>query len=428
MKIFYATQVSNTTLTAQGPKWLLRNDACFNIMKGLVISVLKIRPTWKFMIKVPILADVHDVENYFDLFPDRYKDNLTFLQVATPLSPIDSRFNFDFIGIKNKLIVQDVEFDVMINDESTLTKNWRVLFNSLDMDIPIISTNYFFDNIFEAPKVPDNIRYFDRQIESLFCADGVAFSCEATKREALDARDIAFRKKFLTRKIFLETIWIAGCSAAEILDRTIKPMTFPEPVFYFGNRITDSAQRYTNWDDYAAGIGKLFMDKSIDVASYDAIMLDPTKKVTQQQKNEINALSKFKVLFEHFSRPEYIRFIRGQHISCNLFINERYGGNTCAEAMLAGNLVIMPKVHNYKDRMSKVFDYPLWVKHNGSKIDRNDLAKKMKLALQMCKTGEDKKWRSLLKTIARKDTYEGTASVLIKDINAIVKMKHKGLI
>ena len=40
-KVFYAVQVSNFTNTEDGPKWLLRNDACMNIAIGIISNILE---------------------------------------------------------------------------------------------------------------------------------------------------------------------------------------------------------------------------------------------------------------------------------------------------------------------------------------------------------------------------------------------------
>jgi len=52
-RIFYAVQVSNFTQTDLGPMWLLRNDACTNIMVGIVSTLLKDREDYEFLIKLP---------------------------------------------------------------------------------------------------------------------------------------------------------------------------------------------------------------------------------------------------------------------------------------------------------------------------------------------------------------------------------------
>ena len=127
-KIFYAVQVSNFTKTPDGQtKWLLRNDACTNIAIGIVSTILERYPNdYEFLIKLPSASDTSDVNELRELFKEKYINRIRFFRDEIPHSPVTSRFHFDLIRLqKQKELFSTV--DVMINDENTLTKNWRVL-------------------------------------------------------------------------------------------------------------------------------------------------------------------------------------------------------------------------------------------------------------------------------------------------------------
>lgn len=421
MRIFYAVQVSNTTKTQNGMKFLLKNDACMNIMRGIVMAVLEKKKDWEFVIKVPFLGSVEDIESYHELFPEKFRDRISFYQHQIPVSPVDSRFHFDFDFHRTAFLFNSDlrNIDVMINDENTLLMNWKVLFHNLGIKVPIISTNYFFDSP-TAKKTPEGILYFDRQLESFIHSDIAAFQCEATMLETLLEVN-----KYLKKGSYeiTSSVWGVGCSAAEILDKSIEPMNFDEyPVIYFGNRITETAGRYTNWDNFAEAIGKL---QGLTAEKYSAVMLDPTRKTSEEQKREINIKSKDKVEFHHFNREAYLRFIHGASISCNLFVNEVHGGVTHAEAMLARNIVIMPKVNNYWLKMKKFAkDYPFFVKHKGFKIDPTNLAKKLDMALTMLKfePRKAKHWQDICHKAAMAcETYESAAPKIISDLSVAAR-------
>lgn len=422
MKIFYAVQVSNTTKLPDGTmKWLLKNDACVNIMRGIVIAVLKKKPDWQFVLKVPFLGGVLDVADWYELFPEALRDNISFYEHNIPCSPVTSRFHFDFDFHRLSFLMKEnlKNIDVMINDENTHTMSWKVVFDALGLQIPMISTNYFFDTPLRK-KTPKGIWYFDRQVESFLHSEIAAFQCDATLEETVKVLKWHL-KGGSTYHIMQPRVWGVGCSASEILDKSIVPLVHTRPVVYFGNRITDTAGRYTNWDDFASGIGKLRgMHPSLDFAS---VMLDPTRKVSEAQQNEINSASMDTMDMLHLNRQEYLQFIRAQNISCNLFVNEIHGGVTHAEAMLAGNIVICPKVNNYKLKIEKYTDsYPFFVKHKGFKIDTTDLAKKIHLALTMPKA-EQTKWRKMLiKAAMENETYESASARIIKDLSDAKKM------
>jgi len=428
MKILYAVQVSNTTKMPDGSmKWLLRNDACVNIMRGILIAVLKKKPQWQFVVKLPRLKDIADMKSYAELFPEEIRDNIMIYEDDIPISPVTSRFHFDFLRRRKEFLINPFlhGIDVMINDENTHTMSWKVVFHDLGLSIPMISTNYFFDNPI-GKKTPKGVWYFDRQVESFIHSEITAFQCEATKDETIRVLDQHLTRKGDYTMHWKPSIWGIGCSATEVLDKRIQAFEFHSlslrPIIYFGNRITETAGRYTNWDDFAYGIGKLLAIK--DHTQFSAYMLDPTRKVTREQQNVIDDGSDHRITLLHLNREQYLGFIRGQHISCNLFVNEVHGGVTHAEAMLAGNLIICPRVNNYKIKIEKYAkNYPLFVKHKGFKIDTTDLAKKMHLALTMPKA-EQLKWRKMLvKAAMENETYESAAPRIIADITTASKME-----
>ena len=381
-RIFYAVQVSNFTQTDLGPMWLLRNDACTNIMVGIVSTLLKDREDYEFLIKLPFEEDCLDTSNLFELFDEEYHDRISFLREHIPISPVTSRFNFDMnFYMGEKIWLSDV--DIMINDENTLTKNWNVFFKSVGMHVPIMSTNYFLDSPL-ANKVDEKIRYYERQMESFINSDIAVFQCEAGMNEAMEAYDVLFKSRDLIKQ---KSVWGVGCHAQEIMNYHTNE-EYSKPVIYFGNRISDTANRYTNYDSFAEAIGKL--SKITDI-EFEAIMLNPTRKVTDKQLNLIKELSNNSVEVmsnkDKFTREDYLKFINRAHISVNLFVTEVHGGVTHCEAMLAKNVLVLPNVNNYKTKFEKLDNtYPFLVgvdKEQTHKPDTDQIAEKLKQSLEL---------------------------------------------
>ena len=381
-KIFYAVQVSNFTQTDLGPMWLLRNDACTNIMVGIVSTLLKDREDYEFLIKLPFEEDCLDTSNLFELFDEEYHDRISFLREHIPISPVTSRFNFDMnFYMEEKIWLSDI--DVMINDENTLTKNWNVFFRSIGMYVPIMSTNYFLDSPL-ANKVDEKLRYYERQMESFINSDIAVFQCEAGMNEAMEAYDVLFKSRDLIKQ---KSVWGVGCHAQEIMNYHTNE-EYSKPVIYFGNRISDTANRYTNYDSFAEAIGKL--SKITDI-EFEAIMLNPTRKVTDKQLNLIKELSNNSVEVmsnkDKFTREDYLKFINRAHISVNLFVTEVHGGVTHCEAMLAKNVLVLPNVNNYKTKFEKLDNtYPFLVgvdKEQTHKPDTDQIAEKLKQSLEL---------------------------------------------
>jgi hypothetical protein len=423
IKVFYAVQVSNFTLVDGKPKWLLRNDACTNIAIGIISTILKKYPgQFKFLVKLPSASDTIDVIDLRDLFKSEYHEDIEFLIDDIPHSPVTSRYHFDMQRYLKDSSNEFLDVDVMINDENTLTKNWRVLFNEMKLSIPIISTNYFLDSPI-ANKVPEKIRYYERQMESFIASDIAAFQCEAGRVEAMEAYDVLFK----TRDILApQSVWGVGAHYAEI-EEYHTDNKFEIPTIYFGNRISDTANRYTNYDTFAEAIGIL---STITDKPFRAVMLNPTRKVTEEQQHLIQELSNGKVEVmsneDKFTRNDYLTFINKSHIACNLFVTEVHGGVTHCEAMMAKNILVMPRVNNYWHKMKKAGheDYPLFTSLdsvNTHKPDAHDVAEKLKIALNYIGTPMENQLRELCHDIGYKyESYESACDRIVNDIHSLV--------
>lgn len=421
IKVFYAVQVSNFTKVDGRDKWLLRNDACTNIAVGIISTILEKYPEqFEFLVKLPSASNTADVMELRELFKEKYINRIQFYREDIPISPVNSRFNFDF-EFHKKNIKNFIDVDVMINDENTLTKNWNVLFDSLGLSIPIISTNYFLDSPI-AEKVKPKIRYYERQMESFVNSNIAAFQCEAGRIEAMEAYDHTYKSR---ENLAPQSVWGIGAHYAEIAEYHTTEK-FKIPTIYFGNRISDSANRYTNYDTFSEAIGIL---STITDKPFRAVMLNPTRKVTAEQLNLIADLSKHQVEVmsneEKFTRKDYLQFINRSHIACNLFVTEVHGGVTHCEAMMAKNILVMPKVNNYWHKMKKAGheDYPLFTSldsTNTHKPDARDVAEKLKIAINYIDTPMENQLRDLCHNVGYEfESYESACERIVKDIRTL---------
>lgn len=422
-KVFYAVQVSNFTLINDKPKWLLRNDACMNICIGIVSSILEQYPNeFEFLIKLPPSSDTDDVGQLSDLFDKKYLDRIEFLRDSIPHSPVTSRFNFDMQKyIDKKEVFSGI--DIMINDENTLTKNWRVFFQSIGINVPIISTNYFMDSPI-SPKSDPKVRYYERQMEALISSDMFSYPVQSALDEALEAYDFMFKNRNL---LGIPTVWNIGAFYKEVAKGHTENR-FNKTTIYFGNRITDSANRYTNWHIFAEGIGRL--STLIDMSNVEAVILNPTRKVTDEQLNLINKLSNghVKVLSnnESFTREQYIEFINHAHISCNLFTNEVHGGLTHVEAMMAGCIMVAPALNDYLHKYSdseNLENYPFLIHTENKQIDMDSFVLCLKKAVESSKEKSSFNYYSEMnKQLAYKyASYENSANIIVNDLNSLIE-------
>jgi len=426
-KVFYAVQVSNFTITEDGPKWLLRNDACMNIAIGIISNILEKYPNdFEFLVKLPFASDCDDIFDLDQLFQEKYLDRIEFYREDLPVSPVTSRYNFNFAYHEaNKDILSTV--DIMINDENTLTKNWRVFFDSIGKRFPIVSTNYFMDSPI-SPKSDPKVRYYERQMESLIASDMFAYPVQSALDEALQAYDYMFKDR---KHLGLPAIWNIGAYYGEI-KKGHKTKSTDKIKIYFGNRITDSAGRYTNWHLFAEAIG--YLSKMIDPSTFEAIMLNPTRKVSDEQAKLINDLSNGHVIVlpndGKFTREEYVEFINDAHISCNLFTNEVHGGLTHVEAMMAGCIVVAPALNDYLHKYAdsgNVENYPFLIETHDKQIDMKHYVECLYQAILAAQNSELMNYYSEMnKELAYKyASYEHSADIIVSDLNKLLELYNK---
>ena len=429
MKILYNVQVSNTTVDEEGNfKWLLRNDACFNIAMGISECLLNLDEDLEITLKLPRLEDVYDIEDYLEL--PLFKNNYNFhiYEDKIPISPVTSRFHFNMYQ-HSKHINFFKQFDCIINDENTLTKNWRTFFNMIvKKDIPIISTNYFLDSPI-AKKVPEKIRYYERQMESFINSDIVAFQCTDSKREALEACSLLYNEDVIKMIEAKSSVWGVGVHAKEIKEYNTD-ISSKIPIIYFGNRITESVNRYTNWHIYSEAIGEI--SNYCDIP-FEAWILNPTRKITDEQRKEIMEKSDYQMsMIENdtvFTRENYLEFINKADIGVSLFTTEVHGGVTHCEALLAENILISPKINNYKKKFEG-WDYPFlcdYDKSNPNKIPVvASLVNKIVKALEIWQNDNNKfkYYQKMCKMIGYEtESYEKASERIMDDIKKVTEGK-----
>jgi glycosyltransferase involved in cell wall biosynthesis len=378
------------------------------------------------LVKLPFASDCDDIFDLDQLFQEKYLDRIEFYREDLPVSPVTSRYNFNFAYHEaNKDLLSTV--DIMINDENTLTKNWRVFFDSIGKRFPIVSTNYFMDSPI-SPKSDPKVRYYERQMESLISSDMFAYPVQSALDEALQAYDYMFKDR---KHLGLPAIWNIGAYYGEI-EKGHKTKSTDKIKIYFGNRITDSAGRYTNWHLFAEAIGKL--SEIIDPSTFEAIMLNPTRKVTDEQAKLINDLSKGHVIVlpndGKFTREEYVEFINDAHISCNLFTNEVHGGLTHVEAMMAGCIVVAPSLNDYLHKYSdsgNVGNYPFLINTENKQIDMDHFVHCLVRGIQAAQNPELMNYYSEMnKELAYKyASYEHSADIIVSDLNKLLELYNK---
>ena len=279
-----------------------------------------------------------------------------------------------------------------------------------------------------SPKSDPKVRYYERQMESLIASDMFAYPVQSALDEALLAYDYMFKDR---KHLGLPTIWNIGAYYGEI-KKGHKTKSTDKIKIYFGNRITDSAGRYTNWHLFAEAIGHL--SKMVDPSTFEATILNPTRKVSDEQAKLINDLSNGHVIVlpndGKFTREEYVEFINDAHISCNLFTNEVHGGLTHVEAMMAGCIVVAPALNDYLHKYSdsgNVENYPFLINTENKQIDMDHYVQCLAKAVQSAQNPETMNYFSEMnKELAYKyASYEHSADIIVSDLNKLLELYNK---
>lgn len=432
MKVLYAAQISNNTIRDNNPQFLFETDACYNLCVGIVNTLATQNPDWEFVVLLPDESLGVDIPNH----NEKFEYNVDVITYDSPVGPGNTRMHFDYPYWQK--LVEDgwfTDIDVMINDQNTLTKNWNMLFLNMNLSIPIVSTNYYMDTPL-SEKVPKKIRYYERQMESFINSDLTAHQSQANFREAMAAMNLLYKREVVQEAEERATIWRTGVQAEEITPYNTDER-FSNITCYFGNRISDTANRYNNYHIFAQAIGVLQRDHESDIKDVDFVLLNPTRKVTEQQYSDILLWSQGRALImdndEPWNRDMYMDFINKAHISCNLFTNEVHGGVTHAEAMLSNNIVIMPDVNNYSWKYDQTLkEYPFLVdpilKDDFLTIEPEALAEKMLLAIKTIK-GETpytyQEYCDLNQKLAMDfESYEVAAIQIKEDLMKLVEQKN----
>jgi glycosyltransferase involved in cell wall biosynthesis len=172
----------------------------------------------------------------------------------------------------------------------------------------------------------------------------------------------------------------------------------------------------------------------VDPSTFEATILNPTRKVSDEQAKLINDLSNGHVIVlpndGKFTREEYVEFINDAHISCNLFTNEVHGGLTHVEAMMAGCIVVAPALNDYLHKYSdsgNVENYPFLIETHDKQIDMKHYVERLYIAIQAAQNPELMNYYSEMnKELAFKyASYEHSATIIAKDLNKLLELYNK---
>ncbi|MHA1755517.1 MAG: hypothetical protein ACTSVV_02020 [Promethearchaeota archaeon] len=402
INILYIPQL--TVFNKQNGKCLITADSNIVIMQGIINEFLKQNLPVSFYIIMPDISLIGDFNESFNktVF-GKENNNINWITFKYfPSHSFAQRYHFDF---KQWEIFKEFNIDIIINNTAPLTKNLRCLFKLFGQNPKIISFIHFFDDI-RFKKVPSEISYTLRQLESIFCSDLVVTQSETVKEQI----EYNFKNIFRGKHNINIEVWNCTYSQNEI-DKYKTNEKFLKKTIIFPNRLSSTG--YSNHKRFFEAVNKIYRKRK----DFQVIINNPTSSYTLTQlKKEcqpIIFINKGKFL----SREKYLNILWKSDIGVALFTQEGHGGVSSKEFAAAECLPVFPKTNEYKFLMP--ITYKGFVKK-----DLSNLEESLNYVLDICRTkkGEElaKKAREL---VYKRDAIEANAYKAVSQILTLNEKK-----
>ena len=361
MNILYILQQS---IYNNEGKWISA-DSNVNMMTGMLREVLKEKSDWNFYVLIGRLKDFADIQSYDELFKHQ---NVHFIEYPFPVDAFLSRQHFDVFDFE-KMFKKLPEIDIVWNNITELSRNIKTYLAYKKYKARLVTTCYWMDTpeIGEG-KVDKAISYDWRQMDGFECSDLVAFTCGSTKKAWIENARAKFPiNKYLKPIINKSTIWDFGFSKAELDQYECKSM-FDKKTILFLNRL--SGINYTHHIEFIEALH--ILKKIRDKDDWQVVFTNPSQKVSWSHL-QANAPNLLIYNEKTLTREEYIKLLWSGDVSVHLYGieksgAERYGGCSMVEALYTDNLIVCPKVFEYKRRMGS--KYPFYCKETPDSIAR----------------------------------------------------------
>jgi hypothetical protein len=374
------------------------------MLTGMMREVLKEKPDWNFYVLIGRLKDFADIQSYDEIFKH---DNVHFIEYNFPVDAFLNRQHFSIFDF-DKMYKKLPKIDIVWNNLTEVSRNIKTYLTYKKQEAKLVTTCYWLD----APeigeeKVDKSISYDWRQMDGFECSDLVVFTCESTKKAWIENAKRKFpHSKYLKPIINKSTIWDFGFSQAELEQYKCKSM-FDKKTILFLNRL--SGINYTHHIEFIEALHTLKKIRERD--NWQVVFTNPSQKISWSylQANVPNLC----MYDEHtLTREQYVKLLWSGDISVHLYEKERYGGCSMVEALYTDNLIVSPKVFEYKRRLGN--KYPFYCTVNSESI-----ARALNKALD-CSFGElnDK---FMIKDRNNISSFEFIGSHVIEDIENLLK-------
>jgi hypothetical protein len=361
-------------------RFLIRNDSNIHEMR----CVIKALNTLDCSVDV-LLPTGNHLEGDFNVIEfDTYPNNLM------------QRFHFDTHRFEQ--IFRSKKYDLIIDNTPALTKNLFAVYYHLYRKFPkVISITHYVDYP-SVGKVPFEVSYWDRQVESAKISTAVVFLSKKAKDQFLIESELyEIEDKFKVWKMFISSEEIKSLASYRNKDK------FPIKTILFPNRV--SRTNHSNHVKFFKAIEELYKRRQ----DFKVLVSNLTKDYTDKEISDMISCSDV-LMFDDllYERSHWLSTAAKCHVVFAA-LNDVYGGVAVREAIYMGCIPVIP----YRDEyMNMVPDrYPFFT---GFDLRKSGIVSALDRAL-------DSEYDSFYRSILLSDSaFEYNRDVIEQDLREVL--------
>jgi len=299
---------------------------------------------------------------------------VNFLKTKIIPSAIKTRYDFNFLEIENLLSQNARNYThVYINDPMLLRHYKSLFYLSFKHKPKFITHSHFIDNP-ENPKVPEEVSYWQGQVEAALKSDYNFWQCESSMNVFFESMSKQYRDDVVEQVRSKSEPWDDGYSTTEI-NTTVNRSSLrfelenddlkDKIIVFIPNRVGGLGRSfdYTNAGKFLFEMVNRLYEVRQDFA---VIAGNPSQKISNDEIAE-RCHPYLKLIDDTFTRNEYRYVARKAHINVGLYDNDSYGGTAWRECIDLGCLPLSINMYEYKNVFDKTA-YPFVVNNDFSNM------------------------------------------------------------
>jgi len=402
MNILYILQQS---IYNNNGKWLT-GDSNIQMMRGVLRELIK-KTDWNFYVLIADIKDFANIKSYKEIFEHK---RVHFIPYDFPINAFLLRQNFN-VNSFDSLFKKLPKIDIVWNNISEISRNIKTFLKYyVGRDIKLITCCYWLDTpmIKGQEKIDKTVSYDWRQFDGFECSDLVVFTCKSTLKAFIKNAKRKFNNNFINKILKKSTIWDFGYSIKELNENKTKNK-FTKKTIMFLNRLSDI--NYTHHKEFIVAVNKLSKKRE----DFNVVFTNPSMKIKFEDL-EKNVRNIYLYSTNSLTRKKYIELLWRGCISVHLYTKELYGGCASREAIECNNIIITPKVYEYRRILGEDYDFYI---SPGSNNEYKNLYKVLSKALDRYDDFIISDYFKNIKERNRESSFEYISNIVKSDIEKL---------